>query len=99
MAAMKKRIDKKAVHSPRIAEAAEKECKIKELIAQLEQHGITIRREKLKSGHGWKTVSGSCRMSEKSLVFVDRKLPLDEQLLFLSGIVSQLKEGDSAVAA
>lgn len=56
----------------------------------LEKAGYQVRREKLKQGHGWKTASGSCRFQEDRLIFVDRKNPLDEQLLFLLSVASKL---------
>lgn len=61
----------------------DKERAIKHSIATLTQHGIEVRREKLRQGPGWKVQSGSCRVSKNSVVFVDRKLSLDEQAVFL----------------
>ena len=45
--------------------------------------GFTVRREELKQGPGWRAVSGSCRLEEQRLVFIDRKLPQDDQITFL----------------
>jgi hypothetical protein len=73
-----------------VVEDSKKESQIKLLVAALATKGYTIRREKLKQGHGWKTVSGACRLSGDRILFVDRKMPLDEQLLFLTSIASQL---------
>ncbi len=75
----------------------EKENLIKELSLKLEQSGYRVRREKLKQGPGWKTVSGACRLMEDKLVFVDRKSTLDDQLLFLQSVASRVLEVPSQV--
>jgi len=83
----RKTVQKKA---STVTEDSKKESHIKVLVAALATKGYAIRREKLKQGHGWKTVSGACRLSGDRILFVDRKMPLDEQLLFLSSIATQL---------
>ena len=70
---------------------AEKESQIKLLAGQLEKAGYIVRREKLKQGHGWKTMSGACRLDSERLIFVDRKNTLDDQLLFLQSCAAQFK--------
>ena len=74
----------------------EKENILRDLSVLLESAGYEVRREKLKRGPGWKVLSGSCRAvtknaSEKSLVFVDRQLPQDDQISFLIGRVTEVK--------
>ncbi|MBX7138481.1 MAG: hypothetical protein K1X83_10915 [Oligoflexia bacterium] len=61
----------------------EKEGIFKELCLKLKQAGLEVRRERLKAGHGWRVVSGVCRSDGNRLVFVDSRLELDEQILFL----------------
>ena len=61
------------------------EVKIKELIKELEESGFKVRREELKKGLGWKVTSGSCRLFEDNVLFVDRSLTQLEQIEFLSG--------------
>lgn len=63
--------------------SGEKENRIKELCAQLKAAGVSVRREELKRGHGWRAVSGNCRVKQEPVVFVDRRSPLEEQLAFL----------------
>ncbi len=90
---MKKFLVRKKTTQKKVAavvEDSKKESQIKLLVAALATKGYSIRRERLKQGHGWKTVSGACRLSGDRILFVDRKMPLDEQLLFLSSIASQL---------
>jgi|GEM_PF-6064256 len=67
-----------------------KENTVKELCRRLEKIGYRVRRERLKQGPGWKAVSGKCRLGEERMIFVDRKSPLDDQLLFLQGLVDSL---------
>ena len=73
------------------AKDLEKENKIRELASQLEQAGYKVRREKLKQGPGWKTMSGSCRVQSDKLIFVDRKNPLDDQILFLKSMAERVE--------
>lgn len=60
-----------------------KESVIRELSRLVEMHGVIVRREKLKQGPGWKVSSGTCRAGEKNFIFVDRRMPQEEQLSFL----------------
>lgn len=64
----------------------EKERKFKKLCDALTAHGYTVRREKLKQGHGWKVVSGACTALGQRLVFVDQRMGQDDQLAFLQGV-------------
>lgn len=63
--------------------AVEKENRIKELCLNLRAAGVVVRREELKRGHGWRAVSGNCRLNQEPIVFVDRRSSLEEQLAFL----------------
>ena len=63
--------------------AGEKENRIKELCVSLRAAGVVVRREELKRGHGWRAVSGNCRLKQEPIVFVDRRSSLEEQLAFL----------------
>ncbi|MBX7145060.1 MAG: hypothetical protein K1X79_11460 [Oligoflexia bacterium] len=64
----------------------EKERKFKKLSELLSAGGYTVRREKLKQGHGWKVVSGACTALGQRLVFVDQRMSQDDQLAFLRNI-------------
>lgn len=57
-----------------------KEQEIRTLIELLQSQGLVIRREKLRSGSGFRVMSGVCRVDGSHLLFVDRRLSLDEQL-------------------
>jgi len=67
-----------------------KDTHLRELAEQLRAAGVTVRREKLGAGPGWKAVSGACRVDSDALLFVDPRLPQDEQILFLSNRLAQL---------
>ena len=68
----------------------EKEGVFKQLCSELESAGFEVRREELKSGFGWKVVSGSCRANEQRLIFVDRRLSQQEQINFLKGKLAEV---------
>lgn len=57
----------------------------------LAEAGMQVRREELKRGYGWKTMSGTCRLLDSKVVFVDRRMPQEEQNSFLAGIISNKK--------
>jgi hypothetical protein len=69
----------------------DQDAKYKEMVAQLEQLGFTVRREELKRGHCWKVVSGSCRSLTQRFIFVDSRLAPQEQLSFLEATVLDVK--------
>lgn len=60
-----------------------KEGVFKQLAALLGQAGFEVRRERLRTGFGFKVVSGSCRVNGSQVIFVDTRLNQDEQLEFL----------------
>ena len=68
----------------------EKDAIFRDLSLELSRAGYQVRREKLKRGHGWKVVSGSCRALENNLIFVDQRLTQDEQIQFLRSKISEL---------
>jgi hypothetical protein len=69
----------------------QKENLFKELTVILHSSGYTVRREKLKSGHGWRVLSGSCRSQASKLIFVDKRMSQDDQIEFLVARLSDLK--------
>ena len=80
-------VTKRSSHASKIDHQRE----LKDLISQLEQTGYRVRREQLKQGFGWKTVSGTCRLNADKLILVDRRLPIEEQLVFLRSMLLQLQ--------
>lgn len=83
--------------SKRVARDEKKESHFRELKAILQSKGVEVRREVLKQGLGWKAVSGSCRVDEKRLVFVDRRLPQDDQVEVLAEALREVSDSDDAV--
>jgi hypothetical protein len=69
----------------------DQDARYKDMVAQLEQLGFTVRREELKRGHCWKVVSGSCRSLTQRFIFVDSRLAPQEQLSFLEATVLDAK--------
>lgn len=72
------------------ARDGQKESIFKALVLSLRSAGYEVRREKLKQGHGWKVVSGACRAGEQSMIFVDSRMPQDDQILFLKARMTEL---------
>lgn len=60
-----------------------KESIFKALTALVVDKGYVVRREVLKQGLGWRVVSGSCRAESSKIIFIDRRLTLDDQISFL----------------
>lgn len=73
------------------AQAKEKESLLSELACILSSSGFRVRREKLKQGIGWRAVSGSCRVMSDRMIFLDRRLPQDEQIDFLVDRIAESK--------
>ena len=61
----------------------------KGLSAFFSDNGFRVRRERLGQGLGWKAVSGLCRVNDENLIFLDRRLEQDDQILFL---ITKIKE-------
>jgi hypothetical protein len=68
-----------------------KESILKALAGIIEKSGVSVRREELKRGPGWKATSGFCRHNESPVIFVDRLLPQDDQINFLLDKITELK--------
>lgn len=83
---MRPRAKKKATIAKR---DPKKESDFRTLSKLLTDSGYSVRREPLKRGIGWKVVSGSCRLKDDSLIFIDRQMAQEDQVAFLvSKIVS-----------
>lgn len=68
-----------------------KEETIRALVQALASAGMTVRREELKRGPGWRAVSGVCRLASSKIVFLDRSTRQDEQIEFLVGRFHQFQ--------
>ena len=79
----------KANQGPLVRDA-KKEAVIRDLTQQLTAAGYIVRREKLRQGTGWRAVSGSCLVRGSRTIFLDSKLPQDEQLVVLGALVREL---------
>jgi hypothetical protein len=58
----------------------EDERQLKILSGLFQRKGIEVRREKLARGAGFRVKSGNCLFSGDDLLFLDRRLPLKQQL-------------------
>ncbi len=67
-----------------------KDKAFKTLAKLVEIKGFKVRREELKAGPGWRASSGACRARTDKLIFVERRLPQDDQLNFLIATAIEL---------
>jgi len=67
-----------------------KEGILRDLSQRFGGAGFLVRRERLKTGPGWKAVSGSCRAADTQFIFVDSRLTQDEQIEFLKSKAIEL---------
>ncbi len=58
----------------------EDEKHLKQLSSLFKKQGIEVRRERLYRGSGFRVKSGNCLFSGDDLLFLDRRLPLKQQL-------------------
>lgn len=75
-----------------------RDLELERMIRSLEKtfasRGFSVRREKLCSGPAFKVKSGNCFFSGENLIFVDRRLPSDQQLnVLLDHLVSLRQTG------
>jgi hypothetical protein len=59
------------------------ERRFRRLSRLFETRGIEVRRERLSRGPAFRVKSGSCMLSGKDLIFIDQRLPIDQQFAVL----------------
>lgn len=59
------------------------EDQIRSLSKLLQSNGISVRREKLTRGQSFRVKSGGCFLSDQQTLFVDKNLPIPQQLSVL----------------
>ena len=60
------------------------ERSFRELSRFFTKRGVSVRRENLPRGHSFRAKSGNCELSGRNLIFVDKRLPIQQQLAVLS---------------
>lgn len=68
-----------------------KENIFKELSQLFGEQGYIIRREKLKTGPGWRVLSGECMHEGEKCIFVDSIMSQDDQIEFLLSKADEVK--------
>lgn len=58
----------------------EEDQQIKQLASLFEKRGIKVRREKLSRGQSFRVKSGDCVYTEEKVLFLDKRLPSDQQI-------------------
>lgn len=87
---------KKKKKKKQIQRDPEKERVYKGLVEKLRKKGLTVRREKLKQGFGWKVMSGSCTLDAEAIIFVDSRMSQDDQIAFLTGKLQEVNAPEAA---
>lgn len=59
------------------------EMRLRQLGEIFEKRGIVVRREKLSRGRSYRVKSGDCLFSGGKFLFVDRRLPVEQQISLL----------------
>ena len=59
------------------------EQQLRNITQLFEKRGVTIRREKLSRGHSYRVKSGDCQYAGTPHVFLDRRLPVEQQISVL----------------
>ncbi len=67
------------------------ENQLKTLSGVFENRGISIRREKLSRGSAFRVKSGNCLLSGDKVIFIDRRMPIDQQLSVMFDYIVELK--------
>ncbi len=69
---------------------SKKEQAYQDLVSLAKTNGYIVRREKLKTGPGWRVLSGTCRLDSEKMIFVDSQMAQEDQIEFLSGKIKDL---------
>ncbi len=72
------------------AKERELESQVKKLKKIIESRGFSVRRENLSRGPAFRVKSGGCHFSGSNVIFVDRRLPLDQQTTLLTDYILEL---------
>ena len=63
---------------------------VKSIASVFKNYGYSVRRENLSRGHSFKVKSGGCLLAGEKLIFVDKRLPFDNQISLLVDYVKEL---------
>ena len=61
----------------------EDERQVRKLVQVLGNRGIVVRRENLSRGSSFRVKSGGCLFSGENIIFLDRRLPVSQQISVL----------------
>ncbi|OVE80151.1 hypothetical protein BVY02_01270 [bacterium J17] len=66
------------------------EISVRRLVKALRNRGLEVRREPLSRGSNFRVKSGNCLLAGEKIVFVDRRLPAEQQISLLIDYVIDL---------
>ena len=67
------------------------EARLQELILRARSLNVQVRKEKLLREAGYRVHSGHCRINGQDVIYLDRDIPLDEQIEFLASELAELQ--------
>ena len=67
------------------------EARLQELILRARSLNVQVRKEKLLREAGYRVHSGRCRINGQDVIYLDRDIPLDEQIEFLASELAELQ--------
>ncbi len=67
----------------------EVEREIRNIGKLIESKGIKVRREKLSRGRNFKVRSGNCVLTGSDHIFIDRRLPQEQQMMLMLDVLNQ----------
>ena len=63
------------------------EQQFRTLVSIFERNGLSVRRENLSSGRSFRVKSGNCLFGDRRIIFIDKKLALEQQLSTLTDLL------------
>lgn len=88
------RVRKKTVQEKR------DEQELRSLVRIFAARGVTVRQENLSRGSSFRVKSGNCVFAGKDVIFLDRRLPLSQQISLLTDVLleAQLELNEDELA-
>lgn len=85
------KIKKKSSKNSVLSRDPAKESIFRSLVGILADCGVEVRRQELRRGPGWRAISGTCRLKDKPLVILDRRMSQDDQISFMIDKILDLR--------
>jgi len=67
------------------------EARLQELIVRARSLNVQVRKEKLLREAGYRVHSGRCRVNGRDVIYIDRDVPINDQIEFLASALAELQ--------